>query len=494
MDSIADLLAHAAHRYGDKPFLKCVDRVLSFNETDRLAGLVAQNLARRGVQTGDAITLWIENGWRWVVAYYGALRIGAVVNPVNVLLTPAEVEFIARDCHARLVLASQAHARALRAALTVPVLDDRSDFEELLTPGSSARDFPKVGPEDRAAICYTSGTTGHPKGAVLRHRSVLTNTLMTSLMHGRSSADTVVSALPCPHVYGNIVLNSATACGMTLALLPRFDPEATLEAIRASKATLFEGVPTMYLKMLEVPNLEHFGLGSLRLCTVGGQTMPVPRMAEVERRFGVPLLELWGMTELGGVGTTHPHNMPNRLGSIGVALPLNEARVVHAGDPSRQLPRGEIGELLMRGPSVMDGYFGNPAATGETIEPDGWLHTGDMVYQDAEGYYFVVDRQKEVIITGGYNVYPAEVERIIAAHPAVAMVAVAAAADELKGQVPKAFVVLRAGARCTADEIVAHCRSQLASYKTPAAVDFRDDLPKTSTGKLLRRALATSQL
>jgi len=490
MDSIAGLLAASALRFGSKPFLKCVDRTLSFEETDRLVTLVARNLLRRGLQSGDAITLWIENGWRWVVAYYGALRIGAVVNPVNALLTATEVEFIARDCHARLVIASEGHARTLRAALPVPVLDDRSDFAELLIPCPSTHGLPKVGQEDRASICYTSGTTGHPKGAVLRHRSVLTNTLMTSLMHGRSSTDAVVSALPCPHVYGNVVLNSAVACGMTLTLLPRFDAEAALEAIAASKATMFEGVPTMYLKMLDVRNTKRFALESLRACTVGGQTMPVARMVEAEQRFGVPLLELWGMTELGGLGTTHPCNLRGRLGSIGVPLPLNEACVVHVNDPLRQLPRGEIGELMIRGPSVMDGYFGNPAATGESIEPDGWLHTGDLVYQDSDGYYFVVDRKKEVIITGGYNVYPAEVERVIAEHPAVSMVAVAAAADELKGQVPKAFVVLRSDAKCTADEIVTHCRSQLASYKTPTAVEFRDDLPKTSTGKLLRRALS----
>jgi long-chain acyl-CoA synthetase len=222
--------------------------------------------------------------------------------------------------------------------------------------------------------------------------------------------------------------------------------------------------------------------------------MPVPRMHEVERRFGAPLLELWGMTELGGLGTTHPHNVASKLGSIGVPLPMHEARVVHVNDPSRQLPRTEIGELVIRGPSVMDGYFGNPAATGEAIEADGWLHTGDLVYQDDDGYYFVVDRKKEVIITGGYNVYPAEVERVIAEHSAVAMVAVAAAADEYKGQVPKAFVVLRSGVECEEAEIIAHCRTRLASYKTPVAVQFMDDLPKTSTGKLLRRALATSRI
>ena len=493
MESVADLLSASARRFGSKTFLRCPDRSLTFDETDRLAGLVAQNLLKLGVQPGDAITLWIENGWRWVVAYYGALRVGAVVNPVNVLLTRSEVEFIARDCRSRLVVASHGHAAGLRTALNVPVLDDRSDFEELLEPVATEMPLPDVGREDRAAICYTSGTTGHPKGAVLRHRAVLVNTLMTSLMHGRSAADSVVSALPCPHVYGNIVLNSAAGCGMTITLLPRFDPEVALEAIRECQATMFEGVPTMYLRMLDSPDFERLPPHSLRVCTVGGQTMPVPRMREAERRFGAPLLELWGMTELGGLGTTHPHNLPGPPGSIGVALPMHEARVVHMSDSSRPLPRKEVGELMIRGPVVMDGYFGNPAATGETIEADGWLHTGDLAYQDEDGYYFVVDRKKEVIITGGYNVYPAEVERVIAEHSAVAMVAVAAAEDEYKGQVPTAFVVLRSGTQCSEDDIITHCRASLASYKTPVAVQFMDDLPKTSTGKLMRRALATSR-
>jgi len=471
---------------------------LSFTEVDHLATRVAQNLQKAGVRPGDAVTLWVENGWRWVVTYYGALRLGAVVNPVNILLTPAEVEFIARDCQATMVIAAESHAAGLRKSLSVSVIDDRAEFDQLLAnvdqPSRGSESHADIAASSRSSICYTSGTTGHPKGAVLSHRSIILNALMTSLMHGRSPQDTVVSALPCPHVYGNIVLNSAVATGMTLVLLPRFDEAATLEAIAANRATMFEGVPTMYIKMVNCPHFDQFDLSTLRLCTVGGQTMPVATMEEVERRFGTPLIELWGMTELGGLGTTHPHNATDRLGSIGIPLPLNEARVVDIADASRQLPRGEVGELMIRGPSVMEGYFGNPQATGEAIEPDGWLHTGDLVRQDADGYYFVVDRKKEVIIAGGYNVYPAEVERVIAEHPSVAMVAVAAAADALKGQVPKAFIVLRAGAKCTSEEIIGHCRKQLASYKTPSAVEFRDDLPKTSTGKLLRRALATSHL
>lgn len=496
------MLASSARRFGSKPFLVCTDRTLSFEQADGLASNVALNLSRLGIRSGDAVTLWMENGWRWVVAYYGALRLGAVVNPVNILLTAQEVEFIARDCRAKVLIAGADKASGLPGNLGIPVITDvpqagsgAQSFESLAAPtmaGTSPPSWAESSPEAIAAICYTSGTTGHPKGAVLRHRSVLTNTLMTALMHGRSASDTVVSALPCPHVYGNIVMNTATACGMTLVLQPRFEEGAVLEAIQRHRATMFEGVPTMFMKMLDHADFGHFDLSSLRLCTVGGQTMPVATMEEVERRFGCPLIELWGMTELGGLGTTHPHNGPRKLGSIGVPLPLTEAKVADVNDAGRPIPRGEVGELLIRGPLVMESYFGNPEATRETIESDGWLHTGDLVRQDEDGYYFVVDRKKEVIISGGYNVYPAEVERVIAQHPAVAMVAVAAAADKLKGQVPKAFVVLRSGVSCTSDSIIAHCRTQLASYKTPVAVEFLVDLPKTSTGKILRRALASA--
>lgn len=498
--TLGEMLTSSARRFGRKPFLVCADRTLSFEEVDELASNVALNLSRLGIRAGDVVTLWMENGWRWVAAYYGALRLGAVVNPVNILLTAQEVDFIARDCGAKVLIAGADKARGLPGDFRVPVITDApctgngdESFDSLVAPTvAGVSPFPRaaLSPESRAAICYTSGTTGYPKGAVLRHRSVLTNTSMTALMHGRSAGDTVVSALPCPHVYGNIVLNTAVACGMTLVLLPRFEEHTVLEAIHRNRATLFEGVPTMFMKLLNDAGLVRSDLSSLRLCTVGGQTMPVATMEEVERRFGCPLIELWGMTEIGGLGTTHPHNGPRRLGSIGVPLPLSEAKVADVDDAGRVLARGEVGELMIRGPLVMDGYFNNPDATREAIEPDGWLHTGDLVRQDEDGYYFVVDRKKEVIISGGYNVYPAEVERVIAQHPAVAMVAVAAASDELKGQVPKAFVVLRGGASCTADSIIAHCRTQLASYKRPAAVEFLDDLPKTSTGKILRRALA----
>lgn len=236
-------------------------------------------------------------------------------------------------------------------------------------------------------------------------------------------------------------------------------------------------------------DLESRDLSSLTRCTVGGQTMPLATMQEVVRRLGCPLLELWGMTELGGLGTTHPSFHPGPLGSIGVALPHMELRIA-ALEPGQADPGiSEVGELCVRGPLVMQGYHGDAGATHAAVDPDGWLHTGDLARRDADGYVYVVDRKKDMILTAGYNVYPAEIERVIATHPAVAISAVGAVADDLKGEVPKAYVVLRAGAVATAEELIAHCRQWLAPYKVPRQVQLVPDLPKTSTGKILRRSL-----
>lgn len=502
-NNLGSMLATAARRFGEKPIIVAVDRTLTAHELDRLSTLCAGGLQALGVSAGDRVTLWVENGWRWVICYYGILKLGAVVNPVNIQLTPDEVVFIARDCSSKVVIASADKSALIDGKLDVPVVVDRASGGSALLSVDAWLDQPAgelqlaglgADASSTAAICYTSGTTGHPKGAVLPHRAIITNTMMTALMHGRTATDIVVSALPLPHVYGNVVMNSAVACGMTLVLLPRFDELTVLEAIQKHRATMFEGVPTMFLKMLNHLEPGRFDLSSLRVCTVGGQTMPAVKMMEVEERFGCPLLELWGMTELAGLGATHPHNGPRRLGSIGIALPLSEAKVVHVEDATREMPRGEVGELVIRGPLVMQGYYANPEATQSAIEADGWLHTGDLVRQDRDGYLYVVDRKKEVIISGGYNVYPAEVERVIAQHPAVSMVAVAAMRDEFKGQAPKAFVVLKHGVQCTSADIISHCRLSLASYKTPQAVAFVDDLPKTSTGKILRRALAETNI
>jgi long-chain acyl-CoA synthetase len=247
----------------------------------------------------------------------------------------------------------------------------------------------------------------------------------------------------------------------------------------------------MYMFMLNSPAIKNADLSSLTRCYVGGQTMPVATMEAVEVAFQVPLIELWGMTEIAGLGSTHPLYGNNKHGSIGCALPYCELRIADTEDATKTMPLGEVGELMVRGPIVMMGYFNDEEKTRETLEPDGWLHTGDLGTMDPDGCVFIVDRKKDLILTAGYNVYPAEIERVLAAHPAVALAAVGKLPDEIKGEIAKAYIVLKTDATCTEDDIITFCHHSLAAYKCPRKVQFVDDVPKTSTGKIMRRALHT---
>jgi long-chain acyl-CoA synthetase len=498
--NLAEVLPTAAAHYAEKTALVIEDRSFSFNELDRLSTRLANALAGLGVVHGDRVSLYAGNSWQWIVAYYAALKAGAIINPLNVMLTPDEVAYVANDCQARVILAPSDKAEALldirqQTPLEhIIVLDgaDRSpslSLDDLLSAASGAVNHANAAPSATSTIGYTSGTTGYPKGAMQTHRAVLLNSAMQANMIVRTEADTVVTGVPCAHVYGNILMNGSFMTGSTLVLLPRFDADHALNLIARHRATLFEGVPTMYMYMLNAATLSRSSLGSLTRCTVGGQTMPVSKMEEVEARFGCPLLELWGMTEIAGVGTVHPFYGENRLGSIGIPLPFVECRIADVTDASKTMTDGEDGELMVRGPIVMQGYFGNERATRETIEVDGWLHSGDIARKDSDGYYFIVDRKKDMIITAGYNVYPAEIERVVAAHTAVALVAVGSKPDELKGEVAKAYVVLKTGAAADEASILAHCRKHLAAYKVPRAVQFVADVPKTSSGKIMRREL-----
>ena len=497
LDSLGQVLPHAARAFGDKTALVIGERSFSFRELDELSGALATSLTKLGVTPGDRVTLYAPNSWEWIVSYYGALKAGAVINPINVMLTPAEVAYVTKDCGASALIGSpdkvkpalEAGVAGLKAIVFgEDPLAGATPFAELVGKRHAFEPV-KVKPEALSTIGYTSGTTGHPKGAMQSHRAVILNGAMTAQFHLKTSADTVVTALPCPHVYGNVVFNGAMMYGLKLVLHPRFDAGEVLTSIATHRATMFEGVPTMYMMMLVCPDFGSFDLSSLTRCTVGGQTMPVAKMREVEERFGCPLIELWGMTELAGLGTTFPSNGPHKLGSIGVALPHCEARIADAADASKTMPRGEVGELMMRGPIVMQGYYGNDKATREAIEPDGWLHTGDLGTMDEDGAIFIVDRKKDMINTGGFKVFPAEIERVIASHPSVAMVAVGGQPDKLKGEIAKAYVVLKPGAAPDTKGILALCGKELAAYKQPRAIQFVADLPKTSTGKIMRREL-----
>ncbi len=358
--SIGDMLRQGATTHGEKTALICPDRSLSFAELDRMSNRFAAGLQRLGLQPGDRVTLYGENGWEWIVAYYGILKAGAVVNPLNVMLTTDEIRFIIEDCGARLAVAMGEKCASLLTLCADTPLEhvigygaqlppDAIPFDTVLRDAAFA--VPSITSRTLATIGYTSGTTGRPKGAMLSHRSIVTNTLMTALMHGRVATDLVVSALPCAHVYGNVVLNAAMLRGMTLVLFPRFDAATILAAIERHRATIFEGVPTMYAYLLNCATFDTHDLGSLRICTVGGQTMPLAAIDEVRRRFGCPLIELWGMTEIGGLGATHPHTGPLRPGSIGIALPFTTTRILDLEDPTRICAQGETANWPFAGRS-----------------------------------------------------------------------------------------------------------------------------------------------
>ncbi len=498
---LGTLVGRAARRYGAKRALMAGERTLTFNELDDLCGRVAGGLLQIGVRPGDRVSLYAANRWEWVVAYHAALRVRAVVNPINAMLTTEEVAFVLADCGAAAIFTSGEKAAPL-AALTRDVPSLRSvisfdtagggvtTFADLLTAADGApADGPGPAPGDVAIIGYTSGTTGHPKGAMQSHQAVYLNTAAVAATQARTEHDVCINCLPLPHVYGSVVLNGTLMAGATLVMHDRFDAARMLAGIEEHQATCFDGVPTMYAMMLADPSLPQADLSSLRVCSVGGQTMPAAKMAEWEQRSGAPLLELWGMTEIAGAGIANVMYMPRVHGSIGFALPGLEARIASIEDANLTLPAGEPGELMVRGPFVTSGYFGNEPATREALEPDGWLHTGDIATRDGAGRYYIVDRMKDLILTAGFNVYPAEIERVVAAHPAVAMVAVGAVADDMRGELARAYIVLRPGVSATEEEIIEHCRPHLAAYKLPRSVRFVPDLPKTSTGKVLRREL-----
>jgi long-chain acyl-CoA synthetase len=487
---IDSIVRTAAQRFGDRCALITGDRRLSYEELDDLSSGLAQSLRARGIAPGDRIGIHASNSWQWVVAYHAIAKAGAVVTPINALLTPDEVDFILRDCGAVAVFGSGETLARLASAGVAPATEHLAlaEIDELVgSPPATAA--PLADPDAWSTIAYTSGTTGRPKGAVQTHRAVFTNIVLTATMHARGSDDVVVTALPAPHVYGNVVINSLFLVGGTVVLLDRFDPDLALETIERQRATMFEGVPAMYSMIEASPGWASADLSSLRVSTVGGQTISTTVIEEWERRSGAPLLELWGMTEISGLGSTHPAHARNVHGSIGVSAPSVGLRVCRLDAPTTEATPGEPGELQVRGPIVMREYFANPEATAEAFTADGWLLTGDIATVDEHGYYRVVDRRKDMILTGGYNVYPAEIERVIAGCPGVALVAVGATTHDTMGEVAKAYVVLKDGAGLTEEELIAHCSERLASYKVPRQVRFVADLPKTSTGKLLRREL-----
>ncbi len=495
------LSQHAAKKFGDKDALLFGNQSFSFQELHDMIEKFGAGLTSLGVKEKDVVTLYGSNSWEWIVSYFAIARIGAVINPVNTMLTPSEIIYVVNDCRAQTIICSEDKIEALKDIREHTQIrniisfgketNQCQSFSSILARNLSIKNEPNVSPRDLSTIAYTSGTTGHPKGAMQSHEAVILNGSMTSQLHMRGTDDIVVSALPCPHVYANVLMTGMMMFGTKLILHRNFDADTIFQSIKANKATIFDGVPTMYMFMLNSPNLKNYDLSSLKRCYVGGQTMPVATMTAVEKEFGVPLIELWGMTEIAGLGATFPLFGPNKHGSIGCAIPYCDLKIADVDDCSKQMNIGEVGELMVKGPITMMGYFGDDEKTQETLESDGWLHSGDLAKMDEDGCVYIVDRKKDMIITGGYNVYPAEIERVLAANPKVALAAVGKQGDQLKGEIAKAYIVLKEGEEATEEEIISYCREELAAYKCPRKVQFVKDVPKTSTGKIMRRELNT---
>lgn len=495
MTNLVTLLAATVAAHGENVAVRHDDDTLTYAELDEASARVAALLRDRGLLPGDRVALTMPNVPLFPVLYYGILRAGGVVVPMNPLLKAREVAFTLRDCGARVALVSPLFADEVTKAAAETGTDclvaGSADFDTLLRGHEPLRDTPDRAGDDAALILYTSGTTGTPKGAELSHRNLASNTLTTAETLLQVGPDDVLfGGLPLFHAFGQTcALNVAVATGATLTLLPRFDPGSALEIIARDKVTVFLGVPTMYAALLHAQLPDGFDSGLVRLAVSGGAALPVEVLHGFERRFGAAVLEGYGLSETSPVAAFNHPDRPRKAGSIGMPIRGVEMRLV-TEDGGVAAP-GEVGEIAIRGENVMTGYWNRPDATAEAVR-DGWFHSGDLARVDEDGFYFIVDRKKDMIIRGGYNVYPREIEEVLYEHPAVAEAAVVGMPHPLHGEEIAAVVTLRPGAQATPEEIRAHAKERVAAYKYPRVVTIAAELPKGPTGKILKREIVVS--
>jgi long-chain acyl-CoA synthetase len=486
----ANLVASAA-RWPAKPVVRLDDVELSYRGLDVASARLAGLLRERGVEVGDRVAVMVPNVPEFATIYYGILRAGGVVVPVNVMLKARELEFYLSDSGAKMLfawhaLAEEAEAGAY-AAGTECLFVTPGEFTRLLSGVEPRRTLCDRGGDDTAVILYTSGTTGTPKGAELTHGNLASNVEAVVALHGFDETTTALGALPLFHSFGQTCsLNATVAGGGCLTLISRFDARKVLEVIERDGVTIFQGVPTMYAALLQVEDRGSFDVSTLRECVSGGAALPVEVLRAFEREFDCPIVEGYGLSETSPVACSNRADRERRPGSIGVPIDGVEMRVVD--DEGRALPAGEVGEIVIRGPNVMKGYWRRPDATAEAIDADGWFHSGDLARVD-DGSFFIVDRKKDMIIRGGYNVYPREVEEVLYEHPAVREAAVVAVPHEQLGEEVGAAVALRPGQAADPDELREFLKARVAAYKYPRLVWMVDALPKGPTGKVLKREI-----
>lgn len=515
--NLSSVLEHPAMLAPERPALTCGGRTLTYEQVNAAASQVAGGLVALGIGVGDHVALSCPNVPWFPIAYFGILKAGAVAVPLNVLLKPREIAYHLKDSQAKALLAfegtpelpmaqmaSAGCAEAGCPHLVIMTMDPEAPAPvagaqtlSQLTRGHSPRfETRRRRPDDTAVILYTSGTTGHPKGAELTHANMLLNAVATHDMliparRGGLEQDVALVTLPLFHSTAQTCqMNSGLYSGFRLVLLPRFDPAAVLKTMVDERVEFWIGVPTMYWSLLDYAASAKVDVAEvsrhLRICISGGAPMPVEVMRRFESTFGVRVLEGYGLSETAPVVSFNQLQKPSKPGTVG--LPIFGVDVRCVDETGAHVAAGERGEVVVRGPNVMKGYFNRPEATDEATR-NGWFHTGDIGIIDEDGYLSIVDRKKDMILRGGFNVYPRELEEVIMTHPAVSLVAVIGVPDERLGEEVKAVVVRKPDITVTEEELLRWFREQFAAYKYPRMLEFVDSLPMGPTGKILKRAL-----
>jgi len=522
MLNLAMLLDDAARKYPDREAIVSGSTRMTYGELGAAACKVAGGLRERGIGPGDRVALSCVNVAYFPIAYYGILKAGATVVPLNVLLKGPEIAYHLQDSEARAYFCFEGTSELPMADFGHQGFEESPDCERMIVmtadPGAEspiagtetltglmdgqAPEFVTAAraPDDTAVILYTSGTTGRPKGAELTHSNMLVNAFVSRDLHTKlidvNEVQVSLIGLPLFHSYGQTVLmNAGILDNCTLVLVPRFEPADVLGLMVREKVTIFAGVPTMYWGLLNQAKKDGTDTSdiaeNLVSCTSGGAAMPVELLHAFEETFGVTILEGYGLSETSPVATFNQAGLPRKVGSIGIPVFGTEVRVVDKND--REVAPGEVGEIVIRGHNVMKSYVNRPEETDEAIR-NGWFHTGDLAHMDEDGYLFIRGRLKDMIIRGGFNVYPREIEEVLNEHAAVSLAAVIGIPDEESGEEIKAYIVLEDGVDgISKEEIIDWCKERMAAYKYPRIVEFRDSLPMNATGKILKRELRSEE-
>jgi long-chain acyl-CoA synthetase len=495
LTNLSHNLTESAEMYAERPALRMGDTTLTYAAFDEAASRLASLVVSLGMEPGDRVGVMLPNITAFPIIFYGVLRAGGVVVPMNPLLKHAEVEYYLEDSGAKMIFAwdavmSEAAQAAAEAGATLVAVGP--DFPTELAAHAPVEGDLGRDDEETAVILYTSGTTGKPKGAELTHANLNRNQAVTvSTLINLTPDDVVMGCLPLFHVFGlTCGLNASVASGSLLTLLPRFDGKQALEIVQRDRVTVFEGVPTMYSALLAVPEGTAYDTSTMRTCVSGGAALPVEVLRNFEEAFDVMVLEGYGLSETSPVASFNHPDKERKPGSIGTPIAGVQMRAVDLD--GNEVAPGEVGEIQIMGHNVMKSYWRRPQATAEAIR-NGWFSTGDLARVDDDGYFFIVDRKKDLIIRGGYNVYPREVEEVLYQHPLVAEVAVIGIPHATLGEEIGAAVSLKPGAEAAPEELVAFAKERIAAYKYPRLVWVLDGLPKGPTGKILRREVHPPQ-